>query len=51
VQEKFGLSPCTWQLQSAQYQLELLDNKDVVTISPIGSGKTLIFWIPLLFNA
>jgi superfamily II DNA helicase RecQ len=48
VQEKFGLSPCTWQLQSARYQL---DNKDVITISPTGSGKTLTFWIPLLFNA
>ncbi|KAG1754914.1 P-loop containing nucleoside triphosphate hydrolase protein [Suillus paluster] len=48
VQEKFGLSPCTWQLQSARYQL---NKKDVVTISPTGSSKTLTFWIPLLFNA
>ncbi|KAG1793785.1 hypothetical protein EV424DRAFT_1335765, partial [Suillus variegatus] len=24
--------------------------KDVVTISPTGSGKTLTFWIPLLLN-
>ncbi|KAG2124813.1 P-loop containing nucleoside triphosphate hydrolase protein [Suillus clintonianus] len=48
VQEKFGLSPCTWQLQAAQYQL---NSKDVITISPTGSGKTLTFWIPLLFNA
>jgi len=47
TQEKFGLTPCTWQLQSAQYQLE---KRDVVTISPTGSGKTLTFWIPLLFN-
>ncbi|KAG1751837.1 hypothetical protein EDB19DRAFT_1621188, partial [Suillus lakei] len=48
VQEKFGLSPCTWQLKAAQYQL---NSKDVITISPTGSGKTLTFWIPLLFNA
>jgi len=47
AQEKFGITPCTWQLQSARYQLE---KKDVVTISPTGSGKTLTFWIPLLFN-
>src|SRR6267154_3416503 len=47
IQEKFGLLPCTWQLQSARYQL---DNKDIVTILPTGSGKTLTFWIPLLFN-
>ncbi|KAG1871496.1 hypothetical protein F4604DRAFT_1545781, partial [Suillus subluteus] len=44
VQEKFGLSPCTWQLQTAQYQLD-------GTISPTGSRKMLTFWIPLLFNA
>ncbi|KAG2367843.1 hypothetical protein BDR07DRAFT_1271039 [Suillus spraguei] len=48
VQEKFGLSSCTWQLLAAQYQLQ---SKDIVTISPTGSGKTLTFWIPLLFNA
>ncbi|KAG2335653.1 P-loop containing nucleoside triphosphate hydrolase protein, partial [Suillus weaverae] len=28
-----------------------LNSKDVITISPTGSGKTLTFWIPLLFNA
>jgi superfamily II DNA helicase RecQ len=44
---KLGLTPCTWQHQSAHNQLE---NKDVFTISPTGSGKTLTFWIPLLFN-
>jgi len=44
---KLGLTPCTWQLQSAHNQLE---NKDVFTISPTSSGKTLTFWIPLLFN-
>ncbi|KAG2145409.1 uncharacterized protein EDB93DRAFT_1087047 [Suillus bovinus] len=48
VQEKFGLSPCTWQLQAAQYQL---NSKDVIMISPTGSRKTLTFWIPLIFNA
>lgn len=47
VQDKFGLNPCTWQLQSARHQLE---HKDVFTVSPTGSGKTLTFWIPLLFN-
>lgn len=47
VHEKFGLCPCDWQLLSAQHQLE---RKDVFTVSPTGSGKTLTFWIPLLFN-
>ncbi|KAG2341405.1 P-loop containing nucleoside triphosphate hydrolase protein [Suillus weaverae] len=44
---KLGLTPCTWQLQSAHNQLE---NKDVFTISPTSSGKTLTFWIPLEKN-
>ncbi|KAG1815090.1 uncharacterized protein BJ212DRAFT_1217588, partial [Suillus subaureus] len=39
--------PCNWQVQSAQAQLK---KRDVVTLSPTGSGKTLTFWIPLLFN-
>ena len=27
-----------------------LQRKEVVIISPTGSGKTLTFWLPLLFN-
>jgi ATP-dependent DNA helicase RecQ len=27
----------------------LKNNKDVASISATGSGKTLIFWMPLLF--
>ncbi|KAF9222327.1 hypothetical protein BS17DRAFT_767951 [Gyrodon lividus] len=37
-----------WQIQSAHAQLE---RKDVITVSPTGSGKTMMFWIPMLFNA
>ncbi|KAG1785764.1 P-loop containing nucleoside triphosphate hydrolase protein [Suillus plorans] len=47
VHERFGFVPCNWQVQSAQAQLK---KRDVVTLSPTGSGKTLTFWIPLLFN-
>ena len=28
-----------------------LAQQDLVTLAPTGSGKTLPFWIPLLFNA
>ncbi|KAF9225047.1 hypothetical protein BS17DRAFT_684118, partial [Gyrodon lividus] len=48
VSEKLSISPCTWQLQSVQAQLQ---KKDVFTISPTGSGKTMTFWIPMLFNS
>ncbi|KAG2059872.1 hypothetical protein BDR06DRAFT_844982, partial [Suillus hirtellus] len=44
VQEHFGFVPCNWQVQSAQAQLK---QRDVVTLSPTGSGKTLTFWIPV----
>jgi len=47
VEEKFGIRPCIFQAHSALAQLE---QKDCITISPTGSGKTLTFWIPLLFN-
>jgi superfamily II DNA helicase RecQ len=47
VNERFGFTPCTWQLQAALAQLE---RRDLVTLAPTGSGKTLTFWIPLLFN-
>jgi hypothetical protein len=30
--------------------LTQLQQKDLVTLAPTGSGKTLTFWIPLLFN-
>ncbi|RDB20010.1 ATP-dependent DNA helicase RecQ [Hypsizygus marmoreus] len=47
VKKFFGVCPCLFQSQDAITQLE---RKDCITISPTGSGKTLTFWIPLLFN-
>ncbi|KAG2136627.1 uncharacterized protein EDB93DRAFT_1045750, partial [Suillus bovinus] len=47
TETSFGFTPCTWQLNSALSQLQ---KKDVFTISPTGSGKTLTFWIPMLCN-
>ncbi|KAI1781685.1 P-loop containing nucleoside triphosphate hydrolase protein, partial [Ganoderma leucocontextum] len=43
-----GRRPCLWQCRVAQAQLR--GDKDVVCISGTGSGKTLTFWIPLLFR-
>ena len=47
VNERFGVLPCTWQLEAALTQLR---QRDLLTLAPTGSGKTLTFWIPLLFN-
>ena len=46
--EVLGRSPCLWQCQVAQAQLR--GDKDIICISGTGSGKTLTFWIPLLFR-
>ncbi|KAF8993893.1 P-loop containing nucleoside triphosphate hydrolase protein [Cyathus striatus] len=43
----FGIKPCQFQIDDALAQL---NGRDSITISPMGSGKTLTFWIPLLFN-
>lgn len=48
VKDRFGFFPCRWQLEAALTQLA---QQDLVTLAPTGSGKTLTFWIPLLFNA
>ena len=45
IQEKFGKHACSFQIKIAQ---ALYKGKDIVGISPTGSGKTLSFWIPLL---
>jgi superfamily II DNA helicase RecQ len=47
VNKRFGFTPCTWQLEAALTQLR---RQDLVTLAPTGSGKTLTFWIPLLFD-
>ena len=43
-----GRRPCLWQCRVAQAQLR--GDRDIVCISATGSGKTLTFWIPLLFR-
>lgn len=46
--EKFGRRPCLWQCRAALAQLR--GANDVICISGTGSGKTLTFWMPLLFR-
>ncbi|KAI0332527.1 P-loop containing nucleoside triphosphate hydrolase protein [Cubamyces sp. BRFM 1775] len=46
--DSLGRLPCAWQCKVAQTVLQ--GARDVVCISGTGSGKTLTFWIPLLFR-
>ena len=47
TEEYFGITPHLFQVEDTLAQLK---RQDVITISPTGSGKTLTFWMPLLFN-
>ncbi|KAG2039344.1 hypothetical protein BDR03DRAFT_860155 [Suillus americanus] len=47
TQEKFGVHPCLWQLKVAHALLK--GDWDVMCIAGTGMGKTLSFWILLLF--
>src|SRR6267154_1453308 len=46
--EKFGVKPCLWQLKVAQALLK--GDWDVICTAGTGMGKTLGFWLPLLFR-
>lgn len=43
-----GKRPCLWQANICQVLLE--GNRDVISIAGTGMGKTLTFWLPLLFR-
>lgn len=45
---KFNKRPCLWQVQVARALLE--GNRNVVCTAGTSMGKTLTFWIPLLFR-
>ncbi|KAK0228595.1 hypothetical protein IW262DRAFT_1490596 [Armillaria fumosa] len=47
VKAVFGYSPCLWQIEVAR---NVMAGKDVITIAPTGAGKSLTYWIPLVFS-
>lgn len=47
VEAKFQKRPCRWQCQVAQ---SIAQGKDVIIDVGTGMGKTLAFFIPMLFN-
>jgi len=48
TQEILGYRPCLWQIRVVEAILK--HDKDIVSIAATGSGKTLTFWMPLLFR-
>jgi superfamily II DNA helicase RecQ len=46
VEGVFGFKPCLWQICVVR---AVLADEDVITIAPTGSGKSLTYWIPLLY--
>ena len=46
--EQFGFVPCLWQIRVVEAILK--HDHDVVSTAATGSGKTLTFWMPLLFH-
>ncbi|KIJ18403.1 hypothetical protein PAXINDRAFT_70931, partial [Paxillus involutus ATCC 200175] len=48
AQECFGKRACLWQLQIAEAFLK--GDHDIVCIAGTSMGKTLSFWLPLLFQ-
>ncbi|KAF8192846.1 P-loop containing nucleoside triphosphate hydrolase protein [Mycena galopus ATCC 62051] len=47
VEGVFGYRPCLWQIKIVRAILKR--DRDVASIAATGSGKTLTFWMPLLF--
>jgi superfamily II DNA/RNA helicase len=48
TQEVLGYRPCLWQIQVVEAILK--HDKDIISIAVTGAGKTLTFWMPLLFK-
>jgi hypothetical protein len=46
VHAVFGYRPRLWQIRVV---CVILNGDDVITIAPTGSGKSLTYWMPLLF--
>ncbi|KAF7964372.1 hypothetical protein HWV62_9299, partial [Athelia sp. TMB] len=48
TQDVLGYRPCLWQIRVCEAIIK--HDRDVIAIAATGSGKTLTFWVPLLFK-
>ena len=46
VEERMGIQPCIWQIKVVH---KVLEGVDVITIPAMGSGKSLCYWMVLLY--
>src|ERR1700678_2875449 len=46
VKEVFGFMPCLWHIRVVR---AILTGDDVITIAKTGSGKSMTYWMPVLF--
>ena len=46
VEERTGIRPCIWQIKVVH---KVLEGVDVITIAAMGSGKSLCYWMALLY--
>ena len=46
VKEVFGFAPCLWQICVI---CAVLSGDDAITIARTGSGKSITYWMPVLF--
>ena len=46
VEAVFGFRPCLWQIRVVR---AILNGNDAITIAPTGSGKSITYWMPVLF--
>ena len=46
--KSFGTTPCSWQVHVCEQVLH--GDHDIISIAGTGMGKTLTFWMPLLFR-
>ena len=46
VKEVFGFTPCLWQICVVH---AILTGNNMITITKTGSGKSMTYWMPVLF--